>query len=251
MKKILIEGFVSVKSAAVSGKREICRIIIERSRYDSVMASKLRTGEQRRYSALLNSGIKCEFLEESEFSKLVSGETSGGVAAEVGERRFMSEEELLSVSDGYIAVLDGIEDPFNYAYSIRSLYAAGVDAIIVPNRCFENEDAMLIRSSAGAYEQAEIFRSDDTARTCAMLKERGWYIASTAKTDRARDLSRIKLKKPLCLVFGGEKRGIKQEILNISDTVIKLKYPRECYYSLPACCAVSVISFECAKKIGL
>ena len=251
MDKILIEGFVSVKSAVVSGNREIYRLLIEKSRYESVMSSKLRVGEQRRYASLINSGIKYELMERPDFEKLVVSDNSGGIAAEVGQRRFMTEEELLSVSGGYIAVLDGIEDPFNYAYSIRSLYAAGVDAIIVPDRCFESEDAQLIRSSAGAYEQAEIFRSGDVAHTCALLKERGWYIASTAKTGSAKDLNRCKLKKPLCLVFGGEKRGIKQEIINISDAVIKLKYPRDCRYSLPACCAVSVISFECAKKIGI
>ena len=251
MKTILIEGFISVKSAVVSARREIYRIIIEKSRYDEVMKSKLRVSEQRRYNSLLASGIKCEFLDTPEFNKLVSGENSGGIAAEAGERGFMSQDELLSVSDGYIAVLDGIEDPFNYAYSIRSLYAAGVDAIIVPSRCFEGEDALLLRSSAGAYDQADIFRSENVAQTCIALKELGYSIVSTAKTDGAKDIYRSRFKKPLCLVFGGEKRGIKQEIINISDSVIKLKYPRNCSYSLPACCAVSVIAFECAKKLGL
>ncbi|MBO4501833.1 MAG: RNA methyltransferase [Clostridia bacterium] len=250
MSRFIIEGFVSVKSAVSAGNREVFRILLEKSRYEAVMGSKLQKDEQRRYASLTSCGVKCEILDKTEYSELVKGENSGGIAAEVGERRFMTEDNLLSVPDGYIAVLDGIEDPFNYAYSIRSLYAAGVNALIVPNRCFENEDALLIRSSAGAYEHINIFRSEDIAQTCIKLKEKGWYIASTAKTEKARDLYRCSLKKPLCLVFGGEKRGIKQEILNISDTVIKLKYPRDCRYSLPACCAVSVISFECAKKIG-
>ena len=214
------------------------------------MKSELRVPEQRQYSALLNSGVDCEFLSTEEFDSLVDNSNAGGIAAEVGERIFTPAEEVFSIRNGYIAILDGIEDPFNFAYALRSLYAAGVDAVILPERNFFSASDTVIRSSAGASELIKACCVPDLAEACKELKERKYTIAATAKTEKAKDLYSCRINRPFCLVFGGEKRGIKKEILDLCDFCIKIKYPRNCHYSLPACSAVSIISFECARKMN-
>ncbi len=248
MDKTILSGFVSVKSVIETKSREIYKIYIEKDRYDKVMRSDLRVPEQRQYNALLNSGAECCFINSEEFEALVSNSNAGGIAAEVGERIFTPAEEVYALRNGYIAMLDGIEDPFNFAYALRSLYAAGVDAVILPERNFFTASDTVIRSSAGASELIKACCVPDLAEACRILKSKGYEIASTAKNAKAKDLYRCKIKKPLCVVFGGEKRGIKQEILDLSDQCIKIKYPRNCHYSLPACSAISIIAFECAKK---
>ncbi len=248
MDKTILGGFVSVKSVIESKSRDIYMIYIERSRYDKVMRSDLRVSEQRQYATLLNCGAKWKLVDEEEFSAIMPNANAGGIAAEVGERIFTPSEEIFSIRNGYIAVLDGIEDPFNFAYALRSLYAAGVDAVILPERNFFTASDTVIRSSAGASELIKACCVPDLAEACRKLKDNGYYIVSTAKNQKSKDLNRIKLKKPLCLVFGGEKRGINSEILSLSHSCIKIKYPRDCHYSLPACSAISIIAFECAKK---
>ncbi len=248
MDKTILGGFVSVKSVIETKSREIYKIYIEKERYDKVMRSDLRVPEQRQYNALLNSGTECCFVDAKEFESLVQNSTAGGIAAEVGARIFTPVEEIYSLRNGYIAMLDGIEDPFNFAYALRSLYAAGVDAVILPERNFFTASDTVIRSSAGASELIKACCVPDLTEACRILKSKGYDIVSTAKNAKAKDLYRCKLKKPLCIVFGGEKRGIKQEILDLSDQCIKIKYPRNCHYSLPACSAISIIAFECAKK---
>lgn len=249
MNKTVLGGFVSVKSVIEAKSRDIYMIYIERSRYDKIMRSDLRVSEQRQYSTLLNCGTKWKLVDEEEFSAIMPNSNAGGIAAEVGERIFTPSEEVFSIRNGYIAMLDGIEDPFNFAYALRSLYAAGVDAVILPERNFFTASDTVIRSSAGASELIKACIVPDLAQACRQLKANGYYIVSTAKNSKSKDLYRAKLKRPLCLVFGGEKRGINSEILELSDTCIKIKYPRDCHYSLPACSAVSIISFECAKKL--
>lgn len=248
MNKTILGGFVSVKSVIESKSREIYMIYIERSRYDKIMRSDLRVSEQRQYATLLNCGAKWKLVNEEEFAEIMPNSNAGGIAAEVGERIFAPSEEIFSIRNGYIAVLDGIEDPFNFAYALRSLYAAGVDAVILPERNFFTASDTVIRSSAGASELIRACCVSDLADACRKLKENGYYIVSTAKNKSSKDLYRAKLKKPLCLVFGGEKRGISSEILELSDMCLKIKYPRDCHYSLPACSAISIIAFECAKK---
>ncbi len=249
MNKTILGGFVSVKSVIEAKSRQISTIFIEKTRYDKIMRSNLRVSEQRQYAALINSGAECKFLSTEDFEKIMPNANAGGIAAEVGERIFTPSEEVFSIRNGYIAMLDGIEDPFNFAYALRSLYASGVDAVILPERNFFTASDTVIRSSAGASELIKACVVTDLSAACKELKKRGYIIASTAKNEKAKDLYRCKLSRPLCLVFGGEKRGINKEILDISDMCIKIKYPRDCHYSLPACSAVSIIAFECARKL--
>lgn len=249
MDKTILGGFVSVKSVIEAKSREIFMIYFERTRYDKVMRSDLRVPEQRQYSALLNCGAKWKLVSTEEFESIMPNPSAGGIAAEVGERIFTPYEEIISIRNGYIAMLDGIEDPFNFAYALRSLYASGVDAVILPERNFFTASDTVIRSSAGASELIKACCVPDLASAVKDLKERGYFVASTAKNNKSKDLYRCKLSRPLCVVYGGEKRGICKEILDLSDVCLKIKYPRECHYSLPACSAISIITFECAKKL--
>ena len=251
MNRTIIGGFVSVKSVIEAKSREIFKIFIEKERYEKIMRSELRIPEQRQYNALLNSGAEIEFVSVDEFTSIMPNASAGGIAAEIGDRIFTPSEEILSLKNGYIVVLDGIEDPFNFAYALRSLYAAGVDAVILPERNFFSASDTVIRSSAGASELIKACCVDDLTTACEKLKTGGYQIVSTAKNNKSKDLYRAKLKKPLCLVFGGEKRGIKKEILDKSDICLKIGYPRDCHYSLPACSAISIIAFECARKISI
>ena len=250
MNKTILGGFVSVKSVIESKSREIFKIYIEKSRYDSIMRSDLRVPEKRQYDVLKNSGSPIEFVDKDTFDDIMPNTNAGGIAAEVGERIFTPFEEILALQKGYIVMLDGIEDPFNFAYALRSLYAAGVDAVIIPERNFFTASDVVVRSSAGASELITTCSVPNLADACNSLKMNGYIIASTAKNSKAKDLYRCKIQSPLCLVFGGEKRGIKKEILDCSDLCIKIKYPRNCHYSLPACTAISIIAFECSRKLG-
>lgn len=249
MNKTMLGGFVSVKSVIEAKSRTVFKIYIEKSRYEKIAKSNLRLPEQRQYSALLNCGAVCEFVSEDEFNQLMPNPNAGGIAAEVGERIFTPSEDVLNIRNGYIAILDGIEDPFNFAYALRSLYASGVDAVILPERNFFSASDTVIRSSAGASELITACTVPNLYDACKKLSSRGYTIASTAKTAKAKDLYRCKLSRPLCVIYGGEKRGICKEILDMADLCIKIKYPRDCHYSLPACSAISVITFECARKI--
>ncbi len=251
MNKTILGGFVSVRSVIEAKSRHIYKIYIERSRYDKIMRSNLRVSEQRQYSALINSGAEWQIIDTEAFEKIMPNPNAGGIAAEVGERIFTPSEEVFAIRDGYIAMLDGIEDPFNFAYALRSLYASGVDAVILPERNFFSASDTVVRSSAGASELINACIVPDLTEACKKLKNNGYLIASTAKTNKAKDLYRCKIKRPFCVVFGGEKRGICKETLDISDMCIKIKYPRDCHYSLPACSAISIISFECARKLDI
>jgi 23S rRNA (guanosine2251-2'-O)-methyltransferase len=213
MNKQIVAGFVSVKSILESNSREVFRILLEKDRFNSVMRSTLRAAEKRQYEILLASGIPVTYLSAEDFSAEVSGSTAGGIAAEVGERKFLSLEEVLAKKNGYFAILDGIEDPFNFGYALRSLYASGVDGVILPERNFFTATETVVRSSAGASELLPCCTVEDLAKACAEIKKRGIKLVSTAKNDRAKDVFHTNFRRPLCVIYGGERRGISAGVM--------------------------------------
>ena len=249
MNKQTVSGFVSVKSILTAGSREVYRLFLEKERYEMVSRSGFHAAEKRQYEWLHAAGIPVEYMEKDAFSALVGSATAGGIAAEVGERRFAPLETVLQKKNGYVTVLDGIEDPFNFGYALRALYAAGVDGVILPERNFFTATEAVVRSSAGASELLSCCTVSDLREACQKMKEQGIFLVATAKTERARDLYRSSFRRPLCVVYGGEKRGISAGVMELCDAVVKIKYPRACHYSLPACGAISIISFEIGRRL--
>ena len=239
MERQTVSGFVSVKSILTAKSREVSRVLLERERYESVERSKFCATEKRQYAYLLSAGVPVAYMDKETFSAMVGNGSAGGIAAEVGERRFSAPEELLQKKNGYFTVLDGIEDPFNFGYALRALYAAGVDGVFLPERNFFRASELLPCCAV-----------PDLREMCEQMKARGIRLVATAKSDRARDLYRTSFRRPLCVVYGGEKRGISAGVLELCDAVVKIRYPRDCHYSLPACGAISIISFEIGRQLS-
>lgn len=250
MERQTVSGFVSVKSILTAKSRDVGRILLERERYEAVERSNFCATEKRQYAYLLSAGVPVAYMDKEAFSALVGSGSAGGIAAEVGERRFSPPEELLQKRNGYFTVLDGIEDPFNFGYALRALYAAGVDGVFLPERNFFTASEAVVRSSAGASELLPCCAVPDLREACEQMKAQGIRLVATAKSDRARDLYRTSFRRPLCVVYGGEKRGISAGVLELCDAVVKIRYPRDCHYSLPACGAISIISFEIGRQLS-
>lgn len=250
MNKQYVGGFVSVKSILEGKSRDIYQILLDKERYQNIMSSKFHAAEKRQYEYIAQSKIPTNFVSKNEFDELIDSSTTGGIAAEVGPRKFSTLDDILKTKNGYFTILDGIEDPFNFGYALRSLYAAGVDGVILPKRNFFTATETVVRASAGASELLQCCETENLAEACAKIKEKGIRLISTAKTEKAKDVFRTNFHRPICIVYGGEKRGISAEVMEQCDLTIKIKYPRNCHYSLPACSAISIISFEIAKKMS-
>lgn len=54
-------------------------------------------------------------------------------------------------------MLEGIEDPYNFDYALRSLYAAGADGIILSERNWMTAAGIVCRASAGASELIPLY----------------------------------------------------------------------------------------------
>jgi 23S rRNA (guanosine2251-2'-O)-methyltransferase len=169
------------------------------------------------------------------------------MVALVGERKTVPLETLFEKEDGFLMLFDGIEDPYNFAYSIRTVYAAGADGVLLSTRNWMSAAGVCIRGSAGATEMLDCAIYEDKNELINLAKKHGYNIVCADENTTVSHTENV-LKKPLVLVVGGEKRGISAEFLEAATTLVKIDYARDFKMSLTASSATAILAFEVARQ---
>ena len=239
---ICFEGMTSISALIESilngeSNRAIQAILFERSRlYKKQREWKFLEAKSREL------GFELKVVSEDELAPYTTGTTHGGVIALVSDRTYSTLSEADLIREGFWILLDGIEDPYNFGYSIRSLYASGADGLILPPRNWLSAAGTVARSSAGTSEKMQI-RVAEPSEAIEIFKRSGYHIYA-AEIRNSVSLYEADLKKPLLFVIGGEKRGISREILDKCDQNIRIEYGRTFRGSLSAAATCAVIGFE-------
>ncbi len=187
-------------------------------------------------------------LSSCELSSLATGNTHGGILAECTERTVPPLCDALSSlpERGFFALLEGIEDPYNFGYALRSLYAAGVSGIILPERNWMSAAGVVARASAGASELLPIYTADGI-EAADIFHALGYRVVSAdTRTDIL--LPDADLSLPLLLIVGGEKRGISRALLDRCDLAVKIPYARDFSASLSAASATTMLAYEIMRQ---
>jgi len=236
----VLEGIVSVRAALESGSRPIHAILIRRDKWDP--------GIVRLERAARDAGIRVERVDAAAIDAAAEGTTHGGVIAQVGPRRF---EPLDTLADGvrapFVAMLDGVEDPFNFGQAMRALYAAGAHGLVVRPRNWLSAAGIVARASAGASEWMPTAVAETALDAAAHFRARGLTIACTAQQG-AVSIYEVDLSGPLFLVIGGERRGITRSFLEQADLLLAIPYGRAFDQSLGTTAAAAVLAFEIMRQ---
>ena len=143
-------------------------------------------------------------------------------------------------------MIQGIEDPYNFGYALRSLYAVGCNGIILGERNWMSAAGVVCRSSAGASEMFKVYKCDEL-EAAKLFKENGYsVVCADERTDNV--LGECDLHFPILLVVGGEKRGISRTLLDLADTLVKIPYGREFQASLSAASATTMFAYEIMRQ---
>lgn len=238
-KDLLFEGAISTKAAMLAGNRTVYRIVIDKTKKDKDTAFIKRQAEAR--------GIPVDLVAREEIDALADGKTHGGLISLVGERTYQHIEQVLQGDTPFLAILEGIEDPFNFAYALRSLYASGCDGVIVSERNWTSAASVIAKASAGASEYCNIVVSTDFQETIQKMKRHGIRILSCMR-DNAIPYFQEDLTKRICLAIGGELRGLSKLVLENSDQNIYIPYGSTFRNALTASSATSIVAFEVVRQ---
>jgi 23S rRNA (guanosine2251-2'-O)-methyltransferase len=239
---MIIEGNVSVKAALMGGKRKVTKIYVDETKHDKDTSWILHRAEERNVEI-----IRCK---REEIDALASGRTHGGLLGEAGARTYQTMDDTMHAEKTFVVLLEGIEDPFNLGYIMRTLYSAGCTGLILRQRNWENSESTIIKSSAGASEYINIVLTEDAQESVHWYKAQGVKCYAAMRKD-AITCYEADYKGPVLLAIGGEMRGLSSGVLKETEQNIYIPYANDFHSALNAAGAAAVLGFEVFRQRSL
>lgn len=145
-----------------------------------------------------------------------------------------------------LVILDGVEDPHNLGAIVRTANAAGVGAVLVPERRAAGLTETVAKASAGAIEHTPVIKIVNVTRTLEDLKKRGFWIYGL--DERGGEVySEIDYSSPAVLVFGGEGRGLHELVKKHCDFLVRIPMAGA-IASLNVSVAAGIVLFEYRRR---
>ena len=120
--------------------------------------------------------------------------------------------------------MDELEDPHNVGAIIRSAAGFGASAILLAKHRQSPITGVVTKASAGTIDRVPLVRIGNINDAIVKLKEKGFWILGL-DGDGDQSLFEIDMKMPVCIVVGGEGKGIREKTLDNCD--IKVRIPME------------------------
>ena len=246
-KSVVFEGMTSIRSIINGVKLECNDRKIERVLFDKDKYKKISKDVGYLKAVSYKMGFEVLEAEKDEIEKITLGTSHGGIVAIAGERTIPCLDSDTPIAEnGFYTMIQGIEDPYNFGYSLRSLYACGCNGIILPERNWMSAAGVVARSSAGASEMFPMFTADPVF-AADVFHDRGYsIICADERTDNL--LGKCEIKLPVLLIVGGEKRGISRQLLDKTDLLVKIDYARDFRASLAAASATTMFAYEIMRQ---
>lgn len=243
----VMEGFISI-GAVIHGRenginnRKIIRVMYDRTKEKS---------KARELSFLKRKSTEHGFevipVDAETIDKMTIGGSHGGIIAECSERSFREISATDIKNKGFYVMLEGIEDPYNFGYALRSVYAAGADGILLSERNWMSAAGIVARASAGASERMNIFVGSPKS-AIEKFKSAGYAVFAADKKAGSKSIYDADMSFPVLLAVGGERRGLSSDVLSSADKTVFLDYGRNFSASLSATSAASIMAFEIFRQ---
>ncbi len=192
--------------------------------------------------------IKVKF--RTDFHLSGSGHNHQGVCARIMAISTIGLDQLVArlknKKNPLLLVLDSIQDPHNLGAISRSASAAGVAGMIVNKDRSAPLGGTAAKISAGALAGLAVCQVTNLTTTLQRLKKEGFWVFGAA-ADSRQDLYQTDFSGPICLVMGGEAKGIRPLVREQCDTLISIPMHGS-LDSLNVSVATAVILFEIVRQ---
>jgi tRNA G18 (ribose-2'-O)-methylase SpoU len=138
---------------------------------------------------------------------------------------FLAEKPLdstLDLLDDHVILLNGLTSPENVGSIVRSAAAFRVNSIMTDEKTCSPFLRRCIRVSMGNIFFMKTFHSKNIRSDLFKLKNDGYSILSTANISGSLDLNQFIFPKKCILIIGSEGHGVDQDIIELSDTILKI-----------------------------
>ncbi|WWO95405.1 MAG: 23S rRNA (guanosine(2251)-2'-O)-methyltransferase RlmB [Candidatus Dasytiphilus stammeri] len=199
-----------------------------------------------------NRGILIKTVSKQWLDLKSQGGVHQGIIAKISCSSSLPAEKhlvpfLKNKNDPILLILDCITDPHNLGACIRSAYAAGVDAIILPkNRSAKINNAVVKKVACGAIENIAIFRVTNISRTIQILHKYNIKVIGTSHTAK-NNLFNTSMTGAIAIVMGSEDKGLRNLTRQYCDYLINIPMFRQ-FSSLNVSVATAICLFETIRQ---
>jgi 23S rRNA (guanosine2251-2'-O)-methyltransferase len=195
--------------------------------------------------ACRRAGIPVRFEERAVLDKLARTAVHQGVVAVATAEKY---RHLSEVPEGarLVVVLDGVEDPHNLGAIIRTANAAGVNAVVIPERRAAGVTPVVAKAAAGALEHVPLVKVVNINRALESLKEDGFWIYGLDERGET-SYDEYEYNSPTVFVLGGEGKGLHAQTRKHCDALVRIPMSGA-IGSLNVSVAAGVMLFEWKRR---
>ena len=228
---MLVYGKNSCEEILKQGK-DIKRVYLERNFKDKVITSLIEKLK-----------IKPVFLTKYELDEMTLGNHQG-VAVDVLEFKYADIDEIIK-ENGFIVMLDHLEDTHNFGAIIRTCEAAGVDGIIIPKDRSVSVNSTVMKTSSGAAVNVKICMVTNLVQTINYLKEKGYWINASSMDGTS--YTSEDYKTSTCIIIGNEGKGVSELVRKSADFIVSIPMIGK-INSLNASVAAGIFIYEVVRQ---
>lgn len=165
---------------------------------------------QERYCAHINTAreknVDICLLPEHVLSSVCDARTPQGIVAVC---RLPEVKKALHGTEKLLAALDGVQDPGNVGTILRTLDAAGFDAMLINGRTADPYAPKALRASMGAVFRIPVYSCDLPETLAALSSTHDLYAGAL---DGQPFFNRRRTKEGVCVIIGNEGQGISAQV---------------------------------------
>ncbi len=176
--------------------------------------------------------------------KIVGHKIHQGMMAVIDRPKYIEFDEI----KGNIVVLNGLTSPENVGSIVRSCAAFNIDTLIIDENTCSPFIRRCIRVSTGNVFNLKVYKTSNLEKDLKTLQNNNYKILSTANSSKAVSLHKYSFKNNSAIVIGSEGYGADENIINLSDTILKIDIDEE-VTSLNAAIAASIVLYQMKNTI--
>jgi 23S rRNA (guanosine2251-2'-O)-methyltransferase len=211
----MLYGFHAISSCLSKQPERIIAILIDDQRHDHRLKQLLELAAQK--------NIEIQRKTRDELNRIASDTTHQGVVAYIQAQDHPEHlEDLLDeVTNPFLLILDGVQDPHNLGACLRTANAAGVTAVIAPKDRAVGLTPVVAKVASGATIYTPFFQVTNLARTLTQLKDRKIWLYGTS--EHAQEFyNEVSYSGAVGIVMGAEAKGMRRLTEEHCDYLIRI-----------------------------
>lgn len=165
---------------------------------------------------------ECIYVTQNVFENITGVVNPQGIIAVIGKN---SSETQIDYNQDIIVALDDLQDPGNLGTILRTIDSVGLTQILVSKGTTDSYNPKVVRSTMGAIFRVKVIECDNLEITLKDLKKHKFKLMITSlQTDNS--IYDVNYNKKV-IVIGNEANGVKNEIRQIADEMVKIPMIRK------------------------